>query len=92
MDKLKIRMIGKLDSDKNEYFFTTCRVPILVDLSNSVIHFFPDTDASDDSKFGGELVIRHYDKRTTQQSTASPEEEVSEVIRRRRNHKDHDEE
>ena len=60
MDNLRIRMIGKRDRNNDEYYFTTCHSPCLVDLSNCVIHFFPDEEGPD--SFGGDLVIRHYDK------------------------------
>jgi hypothetical protein len=53
-------MIGKQDRNGDDYYFTTTNVPSLIDLSNSVIHFYPDED---DNGFGGELVIRHYDQK-----------------------------
>lgn len=61
MNKLEIKMIGKLDSKQNEYYFSTTHVPVLLDLSNSVIHFFFDEDEPGSEKFSGRLVIRHYD-------------------------------
>lgn len=55
-------MIGKKDRLEDDYYFTTTQVPVMVDLSNTVIHFYPD-EAEDGEEFGGELVIRHYTKK-----------------------------
>jgi len=63
MDKLRIPMIGQVDSKGNEYYMTTCEVPLSVDLSNSVIHVFPSEDPDDPGKFRADLVIRKYDKK-----------------------------
>ena len=57
MDKLRVRMVGKRDTNGKLFFMTTCEVPILVDLSDSVLHLFVDKNMK-----GGELVIRHRDR------------------------------
>lgn len=63
MISLKIRLIEKKDRNGDDYYFTTTHVPCSIDLSNAVIHFYPDEESED--KFGGEMVIRHYDPRTS---------------------------
>lgn len=59
MKALRIRMTGRQDKNEDDYYFTTTNVPVAVDLSNAVIHFYPDE--GENGEFGGELVIRHYD-------------------------------
>lgn len=66
MKALRMRMIGKVDRNKDDYYYTTTSVPALIDLSNAVIHFYPDQE--DDGSFGGELVIRHYDPKKSNSS------------------------
>lgn len=76
MRAIKIRMIGKQDINGEDYYFTTTHVPALIDLSKTVIHFYPDEE-EDGTGFGGELVIRHYDPRAKSNA-------ISKVNRRRR--------
>lgn len=69
MDKLPIKMVGKKDRNGNDYYTTTTNVPVMIDLSNTVIHFFP-FEREDDDAFGGDLVFRHYDKRSSKDRDA----------------------
>ncbi len=71
MDKLTIRMISRTDRNDHEYFMSTCQAPCLIDLSNCVIHFFPDDEG------GGDLVIRKYDKKDNRQNGEEEEGEGS---------------
>ena len=57
MQDLRIRMTAR-KGKRGKYYFTTCEVPVLVDLGETVIHCFPNDE--DDS---AELVIRHYDQK-----------------------------
>ena len=50
MDKLQIRLIGKKDRHGNDYYTTTTRCPVSVDLSRSVIHVFPFEETDKDGK------------------------------------------
>lgn len=72
MKAFRIRLIGKRDKFDEDYYFTTTQVPVSVDLSNTVIHFYPD-EAENGEEFGGELVIRHYTRKDN-----------NKVLRRRR--------
>ena len=54
---LRIRMHGK--QGKTDYYFVKTGMPVMVDLTNCAIHFFPD-ESSDGQSFGGDLVIRTY--------------------------------
>jgi hypothetical protein len=49
--KLRFRLIRRENSEKKPYYTTTVDLPAMVDLSNCVIHFFPDHS-------GGELTIQ----------------------------------
>lgn len=59
MDKIRIPFIGKKDTKGFDYYYTTTRVPVMLDLSNSVIHLFPYE--KDGGEFGLDLVLRRYD-------------------------------
>lgn len=83
MKALRLRMIGKQDVNKEDYYFTTTHVPAFIDLNRAVIHFYPDEEG-DGSSFGGELVIRHYDPRIRANV-------MGKVARRRRRNNDTDE-
>jgi len=56
VDKMRIRMVGKLDGTGKRYFFTTCSLPVLLDLSDCVLHLFCERNME-----SAELVVRHYD-------------------------------
>lgn len=61
MDKLRIRLVRKVDANNREYFYTTCNVPITIDLSKTVLHVYPGQD-EESGAFYAELVVRHYDR------------------------------
>jgi hypothetical protein len=60
MRSLRIRFVGRQDRNGDDYYFTTTAVPALIDLSNSVLHFYPDEEENG-KDFGGELVVRPYE-------------------------------
>lgn len=60
MDRLKIQLVKRVDKNGDEYFVTTTHVPVLLDLSKSVIHGFDRWDENDELA-GIDLIIRHYD-------------------------------
>lgn len=55
---LKLKMLGKLDSRGDEYFYTRPDLPCMVDLSKVVIFVHPFDDG--DGSFGAELVFKEY--------------------------------
>lgn len=81
LDRLTIRMKGMLDKNDDEYYFSTCKLPVSIDLSKAVIHFFPD-HSDDDNDFGGDLVIRLYEGKSS-----PPVRQLSPPVRRRRRSK-----
>lgn len=60
-EEVRIRLQGRLDRTKKEFYLAFTTIPALVDLSNACVLFFPDEES--DTKFGGDLVIRHRDDR-----------------------------
>jgi hypothetical protein len=78
MKSLRLRLLGKTDRNGDDYYFTTTHVPVHIDLSNTVIHVYPDEESEE--KFGAEMVIRHYDPRSNRQEEGKP----SSLKRRRR--------
>lgn len=82
MKSLRLRLLGKTDRNGDDYYFTTTHVPVMIDLSNTVIHIYPDEESED--KFGAEMVVRHYDPRTSNQRQ---EERDATLKRRRRSRK-----
>lgn len=71
MDKLVIRLVGRKDRQGRDYYFTTTRVPVSLNLEDAVLHFFPDENPADPSEFGGNLVLRPY---TGTSPTADPDD------------------
>jgi hypothetical protein len=69
-DRLKICFKGREDANGEEYYFTTCFVPVHLDLNSAVIHCFPWED-KETGEYGLDLVFRKYDpdyKQRRQQS------------------------
>ncbi len=58
MDEIRIRMQGKKDANKNDYYVAVTDLPVSIDLSNTVFVLFPDEE--DGGRFGGDLVVRKY--------------------------------
>lgn len=58
MDEIRIRMQGKKDANKNDYYVAVTDLPVMIDLSNTVFVLFPDEE--DGGRFGGDLVVRKY--------------------------------
>lgn len=58
--QIKLEMLGRSDSTKNEYYFTRPNLPIMVDMSKCVIFVHPWQD--DDGTFGADMVIKTYSK------------------------------
>ena len=58
MDKIKIGFIGASNESGDDYYFTTARIPAMIDLSNTVLHLFP---WEEEDRFGLDMVIRKYD-------------------------------
>lgn len=57
---LKLNLLGRKDSDGNEYFFTRPNIPVLVDLSQCVIFVHPIDE--EDGSSSAELVVKRYHK------------------------------
>lgn len=58
MQALKLDMVGRVDSEEKEYYFTRPNIPALVDLSKCVV--FVHTWENEDGSFGAELVFKTY--------------------------------
>ena len=85
MDKVKVSLIGREDAKGDEYYFTTTRAPVLVDLSQSVVHVFP---WEEEGKFGADLVIRKYDPEHRSHSSSDDDQDDSPPRRIRRKRKE----
>jgi hypothetical protein len=59
-NEIRIRFVGKVDKDGNDYYFAGCTIPANVDLSNAVLFFFPDKG---DGCSGGDLVVKRREAR-----------------------------
>lgn len=57
-DEIRIRMQGKKDQNRNDYYVAVTDMPSMISLDGTVFVLFPDE--SEDGKFGGDLVIRKY--------------------------------
>jgi hypothetical protein len=62
LEKLKIEMSAKTDRYNNVYYYTTCNVPVMIDLSKTVIHVYPGVDPKNPNRQIAELVVREYDR------------------------------
>jgi hypothetical protein len=62
INQFEIEFEGKIDKNKNEYFVSVCRVPLTVDLSDTVLLLFPWERIEEDgtTKFGTKLVIKKF--------------------------------
>jgi hypothetical protein len=58
MDSIRIPFIGRKDKKGFDYYFTRTHIPMLLDLSDAVIHLFP---YDQESSFGLDFVFRKYD-------------------------------
>lgn len=63
MDKLKLDLKCKKDRNGDEYYFTTTRVPILIDLSRTVIFVYPmvEKDKEGQETYSATMVIKSHD-------------------------------
>lgn len=90
MRSLRLRLIGRVDRNGHDYYYTTTHAPVSINLSNSVMLFYPD-ESEDGTEFGGELVIKHYDSREAQareQARNRGSGATPPVRKRRRSHKE----
>jgi len=58
-DRLKLAFTGRVDANKNDYYYTKTHCPVALDLSNAVIHLFPWENKN--GEFGIEMIFRKYD-------------------------------
>lgn len=59
MRSFRLRLVSRIDKKGNRYFFCTTKVPISIDLSNTVFNFY--TNKNEDGEVVGELVTRFYE-------------------------------
>lgn len=60
-DKFKVRMTARTDAQGKKYFIALTRLPVHVDLSDTVVLFFP----SDKNPSEGDLVYRRFNPSDT---------------------------
>lgn len=63
MDRFDLKLKGRVDQKGNEYYYTTTRLPVTVDLSDTVLLVFPweAEDEKGERRFGADLVIKQHD-------------------------------
>jgi hypothetical protein len=59
MKSFRLRLVSRIDKRGNRYYFCTTKVPLTIDLSNTAIHFYKNTN--DEGDLVGELVVRFYE-------------------------------
>lgn len=59
-NEIRLRLWGRRDKTDHDFYVGVTDLPISIDLSNTVLLFFPDEDGDE---FGGDLVIKRSDKR-----------------------------
>jgi len=71
MKSFRMRMVSKIDKNGQRYFFLTSKVPLSIDLSNTVIHFYQNMQ---DGDITGELVVRFFEESHSQKSLPEKKE------------------
>lgn len=76
-NEIRIRFTGRNDKNGEDFYVAHTRIPMLIDLSEAALLFFPDEH---DKGFGGDLIIRRQDNKAGQHRVArEPEEKKEEV-------------
>ena len=69
-NEIRIRFTGRTDRKKDEFYVAHVKIPVFIDLNNSVMLFFPDEG---DNGFGGDLIIRRSDNKVLKRPLQSAE-------------------
>lgn len=75
-NEIRIRFAGRTDKKEADFYVAHTRIPMLVDLNDASLLFFPDEN---DRGFGGDLIIRQQDNKANQRKPFNREASVPKV-------------
>jgi hypothetical protein len=74
-NEIRVRFTGRMDKNGAEFYVAHTKIPMLVDLNETSLLFFPDET---DRGFGGDLIIRRQDNKVAPRKPApEPEEKTT---------------